>query len=645
MGNSPSAANLTENEKALVSLWGECLSVLDAMIKKQMDVFVRTVKYGAMDRIIITAGKDARLSGYDDKVFICWRRMMDCYSRAADLYLERRADISTVSIATLLNGVYEFLAERVSQFAGRWPEMEDNPISAEKVKIISAGVAYFLLGFDDMEKDYRENESLRLMEILRDIAVSADDASSVQETYQNFEKQIKTNLAKFFLEKSYDEYAKCVESCVTSLNDGANRQVAMHFYSLLESEAYVHNTIFKARLMALESEIARDAGNSQEQWLAKEFLSILREGCAVFDAQASEIIKEFSVEAAHPKRLRIESIAEYEQAFYEMFSNTVIIARRDYQEAIKMGFEAFEKIEEALSSDFDFFREKIQDACSSRVMGDPNAIGSQDFAKTLTEAALREQTMAEEIAAIFAKQISFYAERYLEYEKLPENGIMKGINETLMIKVESLEENTAAFLEKAAKIAQAASKATARLFPEEANELLQAMPRAFRQAFRSAPESSEELSEAFRSFYGKCAVADAMAPYRKRLSDEYDRHQAILSKAITSFRKENILFEISTFEEILQYSVSRLRESEVCGVKDYVQFIDESTLEIERLLESHGISLIKPKPHDMFNGKEHEVLVVEKNESFGKGEIIKLMTSGYRQEEFILLRANVIAAR
>ncbi len=58
-----------------------------------------------------------------------------------------------------------------------------------------------------------------------------------------------------------------------------------------------------------------------------------------------------------------------------------------------------------------------------------------------------------------------------------------------------------------------------------------------------------------------------------------------------------------------------------------------------------GVDIIAPKPHDIFNGKEHEVIMAEKNNDFKKGEIIKLINSGYKNKNYIILRANVIAAK
>ena len=63
------------------------------------------------------------------------------------------------------------------------------------------------------------------------------------------------------------------------------------------------------------------------------------------------------------------------------------------------------------------------------------------------------------------------------------------------------------------------------------------------------------------------------------------------------------------------------------------------------LLKKNNIDLIRPTPHEMFNPKEHEILMAETLSDFKKGEIVKLMNSGYRQRETVLMRANVIVAR
>ena len=53
-----------------------------------------------------------------------------------------------------------------------------------------------------------------------------------------------------------------------------------------------------------------------------------------------------------------------------------------------------------------------------------------------------------------------------------------------------------------------------------------------------------------------------------------------------------------------------------------------------------------PNPHDMFDPKEHEVLLAEKNEQFLKGQIIKVVNYGYKKKDKgIIKRATIIAAK
>jgi molecular chaperone GrpE (heat shock protein) len=80
-------------------------------------------------------------------------------------------------------------------------------------------------------------------------------------------------------------------------------------------------------------------------------------------------------------------------------------------------------------------------------------------------------------------------------------------------------------------------------------------------------------------------------------------------------------------------------------VKKAVERLDETLYTLEMLLKKNNIVPIKPQPHEQFNGREHEVLVAERMEGFGKGEIIKLLNSGYRYKDAIIMRANVIAAK
>lgn len=119
----------------------------------------------------------------------------------------------------------------------------------------------------------------------------------------------------------------------------------------------------------------------------------------------------------------------------------------------------------------------------------------------------------------------------------------------------------------------------------------------------------------------------------------------MISKKLYDFKKETLFYEISTFDEILYYSIEKIRETDSINVKKYIMFIDDTKESIMELLKNNNIEIINPKPFDKFNSKEHKVLIAEQNPLFKKGEIIKVNTVGYKQFETIILKANVIAAR
>lgn len=118
-----------------------------------------------------------------------------------------------------------------------------------------------------------------------------------------------------------------------------------------------------------------------------------------------------------------------------------------------------------------------------------------------------------------------------------------------------------------------------------------------------------------------------------------------VEKEINLYYRQTLLFELTTFEEIMNYSVSKLRNSENENVKKYVALIDEQMEKISFFLAEDGIEDINPKPKEMFNGREHDVLMAEKAEDFNKGEIIKVITRGYKKDNVVFIRASVIAAK
>ena len=227
----------------------------------------------------------------------------------------------------------------------------------------------------------------------------------------------------------------------------------------------------------------------------------------------------------------------------------------------------------------------------------------------------------------------------LPEDKAAEKEILKGISETVHIKIESIKDSVSVFNENGAKLVSGFNAAMKEPDPSEKLAACKETLDLWRESMADADKSG------MASFFDACAKLDfnteLLQHYEKK---ESEFHQKI-DKALVGFKKDTLLYEINTYEEILTYSVSRLRDSGNVTVEKAVALLDESHRILEMMLKKNNITPIRPAAHEMFNGKEHEVLMAEKQEGFNKGEIIKVMNSGYKMKDTVILRANVIAAK
>jgi molecular chaperone GrpE (heat shock protein) len=148
------------------------------------------------------------------------------------------------------------------------------------------------------------------------------------------------------------------------------------------------------------------------------------------------------------------------------------------------------------------------------------------------------------------------------------------------------------------------------------------------------------------SVFFKKAVLGIKADIDRDINRKLTNFVENVKKADTRFKREALLFELSTFEEVLGYSISKLEDDSSCdNIREYAKTVRSISQGILEIIEGCGISVIAPMPHDMFNGKEHEVLMANITEGFKKGEVVKVINSGYREGDTVYIRANVICAR
>ncbi len=112
-----------------------------------------------------------------------------------------------------------------------------------------------------------------------------------------------------------------------------------------------------------------------------------------------------------------------------------------------------------------------------------------------------------------------------------------------------------------------------------------------------------------------------------------------------TYLKNDLLFELRTYEEMIRHSLKKLMDLEGNQVKALSVLLIEAQKAFINALERIHITVIEPNEHDPFEGKLHEAILAETLEGFTKGSIIKCQSVGYQLESNILLRAMVIAAK
>jgi len=108
---------------------------------------------------------------------------------------------------------------------------------------------------------------------------------------------------------------------------------------------------------------------------------------------------------------------------------------------------------------------------------------------------------------------------------------------------------------------------------------------------------------------------------------------------------KEILFEMRTFEDLMLQSVSKLKESKNAIVASCTQEIATLYSKLIEGLDKLGIKQFIPVIGESFNGKMHEVLMVEVTNEYKKGDIIRVQNGGFLLNEQVLLRASVIVEK
>ena len=372
-------------------------------------------------------------------------------------------------------------------------------------------------------------------------------------------------------------------------------------------------------------ENARGANISLEAALARKWAAAV----SLFDAYAEKCLNSECAAKTIDKRAGLAAVRK------ALLTNP---GREEFSRFFA-GFEiadGFDEFSEKFGEKFSAFKSLFINGAVKPGLEELRRLSAREELRGARGAAASAKALAKGLAAAFAGAGAYYAENAEKLADSENIEIINGINETLRIKAESLNENLEIFSAEATLMLESRESPQNEPDGEIAEECLADLLDELVLLDREGGRAALPL---FRRFSGGRAIARKREKLCRRVPPRF----APLKKLTFAFIKDSVLFELVTFEEILRYSVCRVKESENPADADYAAFVENIAAEVREILRRSGIEIIEPKPRDAFNGKEHEVLAAERDERFKKGEIIKVLNAGYKRGETVYIRANVIA--
>ena len=411
-------------------------------------------------------------------------------------------------------------------------------------------------------------------------------------------KDIKQYFIDEIIKYIMDSYKTNLIDCFNAINDIENRKEIKYFNDVLEEEREILASIIKLQIKALEDLCKDETEKASIESLLNPIIETYQQTGKSFEL-LNEKIK--TINRGIDIDFETDS-KEIEQVIYNIYKE-VKLPEDEYKQKI-----------------LEIFEQYLLNLKQSIILEQRENI---DLAKSHIENSLN---LSNNIKNMF-NQISQYINDNREYYKNSDlYNIIDGIYESISIKVDNIQEKQdEVFLNKD------------KIYLDIDNNLDQIKNLNIEYDFNTIYDSLKNdfnLDQIEKHINTKSIVSSLEKLYSPYI------------KKIDEFIKNTILFEISTFQEIIYYSVVRLRECEDENIKYFTKYIDNMEYKIENTLIENSILPIKPNPHDMFDPKEHEVLLAEKNEQFLKGQIIKVVNYGYKKKDKgIIKRATIIAAK
>jgi len=613
--------------------WAQAAALCGGRIDAFTAAAVKAMKLYICGGIPAACANAGGLAARDEEVFVCHRNLMERYSGLANRYSESRGALNDPIASAILDGIYSVIVSRLSAADEIGASRDPNPIFLEKKSIISERVKSFSAEFDFVLNGFKRGNGVKLREEALKVLIFGADYRRAVEALSRFMEEFNEQC----MESLYGIYLSAVRAAASEMNDLSSRRALGGYIELLSQESCILDDLAAAQLPALEPFLNGENITGEEKNVILNVVFSLNEAKEEFDADYVGLSEFFASASELPP-------ADVGADEFETFRDEARAAACGDVACGFMPIQTFDEFNNELSKKVSAFKEAFAKEAAAKPTETGFGEAPAKYRYKFTKAVCGELLMADEMRAAFEAINDYYE---TNKDTLENDAIIAGIDETVRIKRDAIGEAKDAFSEEMQLTLGGFSALNSPPPGLAGNDDI------ISQIDESASEATAELCGAADESAAARIINERIAGAEGAVANRYAeifnaaavKYDEILRNKLLKFKKEYLLQEMVTFEEILYYSVSRLRESGDPAVAEYVEMADRESGILFDILRKNGVEIIKPEPHDAFNGREHEVLLAEADENFKKGEIIKPVNSGYRIGDAVLIRANVIAAR
>ena len=627
-------------EQGLHKKWSQAIGLLDGYGAELLDGLFRSVKRLMGDKLYRACLNGQGLCAYDESIYSHYHKLMECYGELMRLHDQYESGLlfADHKIQSIYEGLFAVLLSRIRLFeenqAGETEHAGLNMIMLEKKELIVANLRGFARAFDQLHYNFKgEYQRALLLEARHRYmeSIAYEDGREVAKTMAD---AVLNGCGEAFCVL----YQSAAAGALTQLNDLEKRRKTAYYIDMLNEEHQILGAIVKVQAAALEQEIRQGSESAETVQVLQSMLLTLREAYQFFGRETAEVLSKLrrASEGAGEKGLLVH--LEDGEGFA-----ADIVSLLQKEELLPAA--AFHGMKEAFLGQLALFKEAvIQQAIQVGEMAAQHYNPVKDYYE-IRKTFSYVESMAAEMRTAFTAIAQAYESEREALSIADQTGIIRGVAETIEIKIESIKENQEAFhADMEAMLANVTNEK-----PEiDRDQLIKQAELCYDQIINDLlllGKDDRRGIVAMKQNFAALTAGEAVTLYQEKLARSHAQRLDKAKRKATTFVKEHLLFELTTFEEINRYSVSRLRESEDEATAAFVALIDRQDAALKEILKRNHIKTIEPMPYDTFNGKEHEVLMAEQNPAFKKGEIIKVMNCGYRMDDMVLLRANVIAAK